>query len=125
MTAAVMQGVMMNTMDIDIWVDLPTRQYIRLWKLVLAQGGSALSKTLYVLSDGKVVNFLFCVTGLRSFASEYQGAVSSKMEGLPVKVLPLNRILQSKKVIRRDKDLVHIPLIENVLRARKKVEGKK
>jgi hypothetical protein len=125
MTAAVMQGVMMNTMDIDLWVDLPTRQYIQLWKLVHAQGGSALSKTLYVLDDGKVVNFLFSVTGLRSFASEYQGAVSSKIDGLPVKVLPLNRILQSKKVIRRDKDLVHIPLIENVLRARKKVKGMK
>ena len=42
MTAAVMQGVMVNTMDTDIWVDLPTRQYIRLWKLIRSQGGSAL-----------------------------------------------------------------------------------
>src|SRR5438046_1162175 len=70
MTAAVYQGVMINTIDTDIWVDLPTRQYIRLWNLIKAQGGSALSPTLYVLEDGKIVNFLFEVTGLRSFAAE-------------------------------------------------------
>lgn len=120
MTAAVLQGVMMNTMDIDIWVDLPTRQYIRLWNLIRAQDGSALSQTLYVLEDGKVVNFLFAVTGLRSFAAEFRGAVTGRLAGQKVKILPLERILRSKKVIRRDKDLVHIPEIEKVIRGRKK-----
>ena len=123
MTAAVIQGVMMNTLDVDIWVDLPTRQYIRLWNLIRAQGGTALSPTLYVLEDGKVVNFLFALTGLRSFAAEFKGAVSAKMEGLEVKLLPLHRILKSKQAIQRDKDLAHIPLIENVLKARKKLEA--
>ena len=120
MTAAVLQGVMMNTLDIDLWVDLPTRQYIRLWNRIRAQGGSALSQTLYVLEDGKVVNFLFSVTGLRSFASEFRIAVTRKLEGFDVKVLPLARVLKSKKTIQRDKDLAHIPEIEKVIRARKK-----
>jgi hypothetical protein len=121
MTAAVMQGVMTNTMDTDLWVDLPTRQYTRLWKIIRAQGGSALSQTLYVLADGKVVNFLFSVTGLRSFAAEFKNAVTARLEGLEVKLLPLDRILKSKKTIKRAKDLVHIQLIRNVLRARKKL----
>ena len=125
MTAAVLQGVMMNTMDTDIWVDLPTRQYMRLWNLIRSQGGSALSKTLYVLEDGKVVNFLFAVTGLRSFALEFKGAVTAKIEGLSVKVLPLERILKSKKTILREKDLAHIPAIERVLKAKKKTEASK
>ena len=116
---------MINTMDIDIWVDLPTRQYIRLWNLIRAQGGAALSQTLYVLEDGKVVNFLFFVTGLRRFAAEFKDAVCGKMEGLDVKLLPLERILKSKMAIRREKDLVHIPLIENVLTGKKILEGKK
>ena len=123
MTAAVLQGVMMNTLDTDIGVDLPTRQYIRLWNIIRAQGGVALSQTLYVLEDGKVVNFLFAVTGLRSFAMEFKNAVTAKMERLEVKLLPLERILKSKRTIQRDKDLVHIPLIENVLKGRKKLEG--
>src|SRR5690606_22047605 len=97
---------------------------MRLWKIIREQGGSALSPTLYVLEDGKVVNFLFQVTGLRSFATEYREAMTFPIEGLQVKVLPLSRILQSKKTI-RDKDLVHIPLIENALKAKKKLESKK
>jgi len=120
MTAAVLQGVMINTMDTDLWVDLPTRQYMRLWKIIREQGGSALSQTLYVLEDGKVVNFLFTITGLRSFAAEYRQAVAAKIEGLTVKVLPLSRILKSKKTILRDKDLAHIPHIERVLRTLKR-----
>lgn len=125
MTAAVLQGVMMNTMDTDMWVDLPTRQYTRLWNLIRSQGGSALSKTLYVLEDGKVVNFLFSVTGLKSFALEYRDAVTARIDGLPVKVLPLARILKSKKTILREKDMAHIPVIEKVLRARRKSEDGK
>ena len=125
MTAAVYQGVMLNTMDTDIWVDLPTRQHLRLWNIIRSQGGSALSQTLYVLDDGKVVNFLFEVTGLNSFAAEYRNALTLKMEGLKVKVLPLARVLKSKKAIMREKDIAHIPHIERALRARKKLEGKK
>src|SRR5436190_16616371 len=125
MTAAVYQGVMLNTMDIDIWVDLPTRQYIRLWNLIRQQGGSALAQTLYVLRDGKVVNFVFEVTGLGSFAAEYRRALTMRMDGLKVKVLPLARILKSKKAIMRDKDLAHIPHIERALKAQKKLKGEK
>jgi hypothetical protein len=124
MTAAVYQGVMLNTMDTDIWVDLPTRQYMRLWNIIRAQGGTALSQVLYVLADGKVVNFLFEVTGLRNFAAEYRNALTVKMEGLAVKVLPLSRILKSKKTILRDKDIAHIPHIEKVLKAQKKLDPK-
>lgn len=122
MTAAVFQGVMANTLDVDIWVDLPTRQYIRLWNLIRQQGGSAMTQTLYVLEDGKVVNFLFEVTGLRSFAAEYRHSLNVRIEGLRARVLPLARILQSKKTIRRDKDLPHILMIERALAAKKKLE---
>lgn len=125
MTAGILQGVLTNTLDIDFWVDLPTRQYMRLWNIIRAQGGTALSPTLYVLKDGKVVNFLFSVNGLRSFAAEFKNTVISKLDGIEVQLLPLQRILKSKKTIRRDKDLAHIYLIENVLKARKKAGGNK
>lgn len=124
MTAAVYQGVMLNTLDTDIWIDLPSRQYMRLWNIIRLQGGTAMSPTLYVLADGKVVNFLFAVTGLKSFAAEYRHALSVKMENLKVKVLPLARILKSKKTVLRDKDLAHIPHIERVLKAQKKLKAK-
>jgi hypothetical protein len=125
MTAGILQGVLTNTLDTDLWVDLPTRQYIRLWNIIRAQSGSALSQTLYVLEDGKVVNFLFSVDGLRGFAAEFKNAVTARLEGIEVKLLPLERVLKSKKTIRRDKDLAHIRLIENVLKGRKKLREAK
>jgi hypothetical protein len=119
MTAAVLQGVSVTTFDTDIWVDLPERQYIRLANLLIKQKATAMAPTLYVLEDGKLINFLFSVTGLRSFSSEYKGARTAVLGGEKVKVLPLDRILKSKKTILRDKDMVHIPLIEKVMAGKK------
>jgi len=123
MSAAILQGVIVTTLDTDIWVDLPERQYVRLMNIVLKQGGTALAPTLYALSDGRLVNFLFAVHGLRGFASEYKTAVGAKIGGELVKVLPLERILKSKKTILRDKDRLHILQIERFLKGRKKMKG--
>ena len=119
MSAAVPQGILMTTFDTDLWVDLPERQYVRLMNLVLKQGGTALAPTPYALADGRLVNFLFTVGGLRSFDAEYRRAVAVKVEGQTVKALPLTRILKSKKAILRDKDRLHILMIERFLRGRK------
>jgi len=68
-----------------------------------------------------LVNFLFRVTGLRSFAAEFKGALDAKMEGVPVKLLPLERILKSKQTVLRDKDVAHIFHIKRFLKGRKKL----
>jgi hypothetical protein len=125
MSAAILQGVIVTTLETDVWVDLPERQYIRLRNIVLKQGGTALAPTLYALSDGRLVNFLFTVNGLRDFASEYKEAVHAKIEGERVRVLPLKRILKSKKTILRDKDRLHILHIERFLKGRKRMRGNK
>ena len=120
-----MQGVIVTTIDVDVWVDLPERQYVRLMNLVLKQGGVVLARTLYALADGRLVNFLFRVDGVRSFEAEFKGAVDAKIEGEPVKVLPLERILKSKQTVLRDKDRLHILHIERFLKGRKKLKGMK
>ena len=122
MTAAAMQGVIMGTLDTDIWVDLAERQYIRLLNIVAKLGGTSLSPTVYVLSDGKLVNFLFKVHGVGSFSAEYKRAVTGNLEGFSVKALPLKRILASKKSIRRDKDVNHIRQIEKWLKKKDEFE---
>jgi hypothetical protein len=125
MSAAILQGVIVTTLDTDLWVNLPERQYVRLMNLVLRQGGTSLAPPLYALADGRLVNFLFTVHGLRSFAAEYKGALRATIEGQPVKVLPLERILKSKKTVLRDKDKLHILQIERFLNARGKLNDTK
>jgi len=122
MSAAILQGVIVTTLDTDIWVDLPERQYIRLMKIILSQGGTALAPTLYALADGRLVNFIFAVHGLGSFSVEYKRALPARIEGESVKVLPLERILKSKRTILRDKDRLHILQIERFLKGRKKMK---
>jgi len=68
---------------------------------------------------------LFTVHGVRDFEAEYKNAVDAKIESETVKVLPLERILKSKKTVLRDKDRAHILLIERFLKGRKKLKGLK
>ena len=119
MSAAILQGVPATTTDTDIWVDLPERQYVRLLDLVVKQGGTAMARTMYGLSDGSLVNFIFSMTGLKKFAEEYAGAREIIWNNLKVCVLPLERIYKSKHDSAREKDIAHLPLIKRVMLGRK------
>jgi hypothetical protein len=116
MSAAILQGVPATTTDTDIWVDLPERQYVRLLNLVVREGGTAMAPTMYGLSDGSVVNFIFSMTGLQKFAEEYRRSRELVWNGLKVRVLPLKRIYQSKRASGREKDMAHLPLLRRVMR---------
>ncbi len=119
MSAAILQGVPATTTDTDIWVDLPERQYVRLMKLVVNQGGTPMARTMYGLSDGSLVNFIFSMTGLKKFAEEYVHARELLWSGLKIRVLPLERIYKSKHDSAREKDLAHLPLLKRVMLGRK------
>lgn len=120
MSAAVAQGVMANTLDIDLWVDLPTRQYMRLINLAQKLGATPAAKTVVYLEDGVPVNFVYEVTGLGKFSSEWKHTVKTSLHGHALPVLKLERILKSKETIRRDKDELHILHIREFLRLRRK-----
>src|SRR5207249_6403263 len=46
MSAAIAQGVMANTLDVDIWVDLPARQYMRVQNIARNLGGTMAANTV-------------------------------------------------------------------------------
>lgn len=119
MTAAIAQGVMAATLDVDLWVDLPSRQYIRVLNLSRNLGATVAANTVVYLEDGTPVNFVYQVTGLKDFDSEFQQAVWIKIHNHNLPVLPLKRICKSKKVIGRDKDKLHIKLIKEFLRCQR------
>jgi hypothetical protein len=116
MSAAVLQGVPVATFDVDFWIDLPTRQYMRVANLALRQGAKLVRNTVVELTDGTLVNFIFEVTGLRSFTAERCKARKLKFHGMEVPVMPLESIRKSKAAVMRPKDPAHIHSIDETLR---------
>jgi hypothetical protein len=118
MSAADLQGAHIGTQDIDLWfketsdggLDQAARSVggIFMWRAdPPALGGEELERF-------DVVNRL---DGLEDFESEYVGAVDSEIEGIPVKLLPLDRIIDSKTAADRPKDRVAIPALLAALEA--------
>jgi hypothetical protein len=119
MSAAILQGTPATTLDTDIWIDLPERQYVKVLNLCTKIGAEILAQTVVALEDGSLVNFLYRIDGLASFQTEWRRSNRLQWMGSEVAVLPLERILKSKKVIGRPKDLAHIPLLEQTIEAKK------
>lgn len=123
MSAAILQGVPATTLDTDIWVDLPERDYTKVLNLAGNLGATILANTVLALSDDSLVNFLYRVDGLKNFDWEFRHGKKIRWMGEVVTVLPLARIIKSKESIRRPKDLAHLPLLRQTLRLKKAVGG--
>jgi hypothetical protein len=119
MSAAILQGINGGTNDIDLWVDLPPRQYMRVLRAATSAGAEIVRNTVVALSDHTLVNFVYEVTGLGNFATEFKKARVMKFGGVKMAVLPLESIRKSKAAIRRDKDLTHLHQIDEYLRVNK------
>ena len=115
MTAANLQGVLATTLDVDIWVGLPPRQYMKTINVCHRLGATLRTPDKVYLRDGTPVDFIYEVTGLGSFKRELHDALSLSFHGIPVFVLSLDRICTSKRAAARDKDKLHILLIEQLL----------
>ena len=121
MTAAIIQGAPGVTLDTDLWVQLPERQYMRLINLSVRLGATAVRQTVVALRDGKLVNYCYGISGVASFSTEYRHAKLMKWEGAVVRVLPLERIIRSKEAADRDKDRAVLPLLRDIAASRKKL----
>ena len=120
MTAAILQGTPATTLDTYIWIDLPERQHMKMLNLCKQLGAELLAPTVVVLEDGSLINFLYRVDGLASFQTEWRRSARIQWLGFEVAVIPLERILKSKKHVARPKDLAHIPLLEQTIAATQK-----
>jgi 5-methylthioribose kinase len=122
MSAALLQGVPVVTHDVDLWIDLPARQYMRVMNAAVRQGANMVRNTVVELGDGMLVNFIYEVSGLRGFSAELKKARKMRFHGCEIPVMPLESIRKSKAAIMRDKDPAHIHYIDETLRLRKKAK---
>ena len=54
MSGAILQGVPATTLDTDIWIDLSSRQYMRVLNLCRQLGATVRANTVVDLKDGSV-----------------------------------------------------------------------
>lgn len=122
MGAAVLEGAPIATQDLDIWFESTADERVRqaaedaggFWISGFgmqppAFGGSGLDRLDVVLT----------AHGLDAFAAEYERAIVCEIEGVSLRVLPLDRIIASKRATNRSKDLAQLPALEATLLARK------
>jgi len=124
MSAAIVQGVMGSTLDVDLWIDLPKRQYMRVQNIAARLGAEMAANTVAFLEDGTPLNFVYEVNGLKGFRDEFKHTERLEFCGKVISVLKLERILKRKEAIRRDKDIPHIVHVKNLLRCRRSVRSK-
>jgi hypothetical protein len=116
MSAANLQGVLISTLDVDVWIGLPARQYMRVINLCHKLRATIQSPNKVYLSDDTPVDFIYKIEGLPPFEKEYPRAKWLPFHGLKIPVLPLERICKSKRAIGRDKDKLHVLLIRQAIR---------
>lgn len=115
MSAAILQGAPGSTLDYDIWINLPPRQYIRVINVAHKLGAELFSNQSVAL-NGLSVDFVYEPQGLKSFRTELRNALWLDWQGVRIPVLPLERIIAAKEFIGLDKDLAQLPLLRAVLR---------
>lgn len=120
-SAAVLQGSRGTTEDIDIWFERLDDQRIA---SALEDAGAIWISGSFGMRPPQIggpgISDVFDVVthcqGLASFAEEYDNAPKVYLsEEIEVRVLPLERILVSKRAAGRPKDLAQIPALETAL----------
>src|SRR2546423_1405568 len=101
MSGALLQGARGATEDIDLWFESTADPGIG--EAAREAGGIWVSGMFGVRppalggdSLGDRFDVVILASGLRSFADEYAESLALEVEGVPLRVLPLSRILASK-----------------------------
>lgn len=122
LSSAALQGAPVVTQDVDLWFKNITHPGV----------GKALKKVggAYVppipasenppMFAGDAVDLFDIVTrmhGLESFAREVKSALDVSLGRFKVKVLPLERVIASKRAVNRAKDRLVLPVLRDALAA--------
>jgi hypothetical protein len=120
--AAVLQGAPVSTQDLDLWLEKPGDDAVR--KAAADAGGFWIPafglQPPGIGGEGlERIDVVLTAHGLSDFDAEYSKAAQYRIDDIPVSVLPLERIIASKRSTNRPKDLAALPALEATLRARR------
>jgi|ERR1019366_591207 hypothetical protein len=120
MSGALIQGARGATEDIDLWFEDVTDS--RIAEAARASGGTWISGSFGMgppRVGGEALSERFGIvthmSGLGDFASEYEWVRRETIDGVPIPVLSLRRILESKRAANRPKDTAILHALEDAL----------
>ena len=122
MGAALIEGAPGTTQDLDLWLERIDEDQLR--EATRRAGG--LYTSGFGLQPPAVggkgldrVDLVLSASGLESFDEEFSNAREYLLEGVSVRVLPLERVIVSKRAAQRAKDSAQLPMLEAALAARR------
>ncbi|MDO8793991.1 MAG: hypothetical protein Q7J25_05170 [Vicinamibacterales bacterium] len=118
LSAAALQGAPVVTQDVDLWfgrLDDP-----KLAAALRQVGGAYVAPTLHtppmLAGDGlELFDVVITMTGLNSFDEEWANSIELTVGDVVTRVLPLKRIVVSKRAADRPKDRLVVPVLEEVV----------
>lgn len=118
LSAAALQGAPVVTEDVDLWfrnLDDP-----HLAEALRRVGGAYVAPTGHtppmLAGEGlELFDIVLRMDGLRGFDEEWAEAVELTIGDVVAKILPLSRILVSKRAAARPKDRLVVPVLEEVV----------
>jgi hypothetical protein len=126
LSAAALQGAPVVTQDIDLWFEDLSDPNL---KDALREVGAAyvppihLNPPMFAGGGTELFDIVLTMDGLGAFEEEIKQCVEVDLAGEIVKILPLERILASKRAANRPKDKLVIPILEDTIRARNRGRG--
>lgn len=124
--AALIEGAPVATLDVDLWLErvddprLPdaAREAGGFWV-----SGFGVQPPAFGGDGFERFDVVLTAHGLDTFDLEYAGSNERTVDDVPVRVLPLHRIVASKRATNRPKDRAALPILEATLLARDHQEG--
>jgi hypothetical protein len=123
MGAALLEGVPVATQDLDVWFEDAGNPAIRdaardaggFWI-----GGFGMQPPAFGGAGLERIDIVLTAHGLDPFPVEYQRTIVHQIEGTTLHILPLERIIATKRATGRPKDLAQLPILEATVRARQR-----
>lgn len=123
MGAALLEGATGTTQDLDLWFGAIDPDKVG----AAARKAGGFYTAGYGLQPPAIggdglerVDLVTTADGLESFDREYASARSHEIDGVLVRVLPLERVIASKRASNRPKDKAQLPILEATLATRRR-----
>ena len=119
--AAVIEGAPVSTQDLDLWLERAGDDAVR---QAAADAGGFWLPSFGMQPPGfggtglERIDVVLTAHGLETFDVEYARALDRTIDGVAVRVLPLERVIARKRATNRPKDIAALPALEATLLAR-------